>query len=280
MMNSANKNNKPTIIISAVLSGIFLSIFLSACANSPATFIMPYQLFTDHMVLQANAQIKIWGKATPNGEVTVRFRDQHISTFAGTDSVWQVQLDSLSYGGPDPLYLIGKDTLTLIDVLVGEVWICSGQSNMDMPLGGWGRVLEFEQEIAEANDPHIRLFKVERTMAARPLSDLSSAGWQVCSPQSVGPFSAVAYFFARSLQKEINYPVGLIQTAWGGSPVESWMSREAIVQSAQFQQELLQVDTSNKSADEKIEKEYKANLDKVIEEMYATDPCAKGGFAA
>src|SRR4029078_5791240 len=120
-----------------------------------------------------------------------------------------------------------KNTLIISNVLIGDVWICSGQSNMEMKIADWGFINNYKEEIAAANYPGIRQFEVAKTVAAMPQNDLPAASWEICSPSTAGNFSATAYFFARTIQQEINVPIGLINTSWGGTMVETWISREA-----------------------------------------------------
>ena len=201
----------------------------AACSNPPAENIELPPLFTDNMVLQQKQKVVVWGKADPGSEVTVKFKGKHAKSVADNDGKWKVILPSAKAGGPYKLMVFGKDTITIKNVMVGEVWICSGQSNMEMPLAGqWSTVNNFEQEVADANYPDIRLLIVKKEMANRPKDNFTSKGWEVCSPETVGKFSAVGYFFGRDLYKKLNVPVGLIETAWGGTVVEAWTSAEAL----------------------------------------------------
>lgn len=128
--------------------------------------------------------------------------------------------------------------------MVGEVWFCSGQSNMEMPVAGWGKVMNYEQEIAEANYPSIRLFQVKKNTSVTPLSDVEATmgGWQECSFATIPEFSSLAYFYARSLWKELNVPVGVIDCTWGGTPAEAWTSYETLKQVLGFHEELAKME--------------------------------------
>lgn len=218
---------------------ILLTVFLLSCQPpQPAAYLEIPALFTDHMVLQQDVPLPVWGRATPGGLVTVQFREQIIRTFADEQGHWQVSLKPFKAGGPYTLHIIGRDTLTLKDVLVGEVWLCSGQSNMEMPLAGWGKVLNYEEEISKANYPDIRLFTVKRTMRLKPGQTINSEGWKRCAPQTVADFSATAYFFGRELHQSLHVPIGLVHSSWGGTIIEAWMSAAALDSFPEFKQRL------------------------------------------
>ena len=188
-------------------------------------------LFTDHAVLQQGKAVPVWGRAAPDEKVTVTFRDQTVRATAGKDGRWIVYLGALKPGAPAELVVSGKNTLRLQDIVVGEVWVCSGQSNMEFrvwgPKGDVYRVDNADEEVAAAHFPLIRHFKVEHAVADRPTDSLRGA-WVVCSPETVGQFTAVGYFFARDLQQKLGVPIGLINSTWGGTPIESWMSEAAL----------------------------------------------------
>ena len=188
-------------------------------------------LFTDHAVLQQGKPVPVWGRAAPNEKVTVAFRDQVVAATAGADGRWMVYLDALKPGAPAELVVSGQNTIRLQDVLVGEVWVCSGQSNMEFrvwgPPGDVYRANHADEEVAAANFPLIREFKVDRAVAAQPAGTARGA-WVVCSPATAGAFSAVGYFFARDLFERLGVPVGIITAAYGGTSIESWMSDYAL----------------------------------------------------
>ncbi len=200
----------------------FTFLFVCATLTARADVRLP-GLFSDHMVLQQNARVAVWGWADEGETVTVQFRDQK-ATAKTKSGTWRVHLSKLQAGGPDPLTVSGKNRVALNDVLVGEVWVCSGQSNMEFPLKN---ALESEADIAASANPMIRLFVVPKTKADLPLDDVKAA-WQECNPQTTPGFSAVAYYFGRDLQRARHVPVGLIQSDWGGSPAEVWMSQAAL----------------------------------------------------
>lgn len=181
-------------------------------------------LFQDHMVLQQGQKVAVWGTAAPGERVTVSLAGKQASALAGEDGRWRVELGPLAAGGPFEMRVEGQNALTLQDVLVGEVWVCSGQSNMAWPVE---RAANPEQEISQANYPLIRFFTVRQKVAQEPQSEVEGT-WEVCSPQTVGHFSAVGYFFARELHRTLGVPVGMINSSWGGTPAEAWTSRPAL----------------------------------------------------
>lgn len=178
-------------------------------------------MFSDHMVLQQGMPVPVWGWAKPGEQVTVKFGEQSAAATADDAGKWQVKLQPLQAGGPHELTVSGNNAITLNDVLVGEVWVCSGQSNMEFAVAG---AKNAQQEIQDANYGQIRLYTVPRTIAAKPLSD-THGSWAVCRPMTTGGFSAVGYFFGRDLYKTLNVPIGLIHTSWGGTPAEAWTAR-------------------------------------------------------
>ncbi len=183
-----------------------------------------HPLFCDHVVIQRDRAVPVWGWATPGSSVTVSVNGQTRSATATEDGKWRVEIGPFSAGGPHVMKIVGETTVTLADVLIGDVWLCSGQSNMEMPVR---RTDNAEQEIAQANHPRIRLFQVARKIAKTPQARVGGK-WETCSPHSVGRFSAAAYYFARELQKEVDVPLGLIHSSWGGTPAEAWSSAEAL----------------------------------------------------
>lgn len=182
-------------------------------------------LFTDHAVLQREKPLPVWGWADPGEHVTVTFGDQTVGTTTGPDGRWSVVLSSLPASSvPAELVAAGKTTLRIIDVVVGDVWLCSGQSNMEWPVK-WAQ--NAEQEMAAANAPLIRHNKIKQTVSSAP-SERVDAGWVVCTPATVGDFTAIGYFFARDLQPRLNVPIGLVNSTWGGTPIEAWLSATAL----------------------------------------------------
>ena len=180
-------------------------------------------LFSDHMVLQRGKPVPVWGWAAPGEEVRVAIGGQSKAATAGIDGAWQVRLDPLEAGGPLTLEARGEaNVATAEDVLVGEVWLGSGQSNMAMTVN---RADDYEGEQASANWPEVRLFRESSGAATEPRRE-PEGRWVACAPGTVGTFSATAYFFGRDLHRELEVPVGLIVSAVGGTPIESWIRPE------------------------------------------------------
>ena len=183
-------------------------------------------IFSDNLVLQRDQKVTIWGWAAEGEEVTVKFADQEKRSAAGNGGKWSVQLDPMPADStPSELSVAGKNTIVLKGVLVGEVWICSGQSNMAWPVS---KSKNPEKEIAAADFPLIRQFAVARSTAAKPQEECTGK-WSVTSPETAGAFTAVGYYFGRELYQKLKVPIGLINTSWGGTRSEAWTSREALV---------------------------------------------------
>jgi sialate O-acetylesterase len=226
---------------------------IAFCATSAqADFRLP-KLFSDNLVLQQQMKTPVWGWADDGEEVTVTFRGQKVSTTA-KDGKWILYLRPLKAGGPDTLTVSGRNSITVNNVLVGEVWICSGQSNMEFPLE---QSFESKADIENAANPMIRLFKVARLKADSPTKDVKGL-WQECNSQTVGAFTAVGYYFGRALQKARNVPVGLIESNWGGSPAEVWMSQTALSSDDHYQREILDEYPTNRKKYETELADYKA----------------------
>ena len=208
-------------------------------------------VFSDHAILQRDASVPIWGWAGPGDEVTVEFAGQKKTAKADAAGRWLVKLDPLAASTePRPLKV---NSLVMMDVLVGDVWVCGGQSNMERQLGPrppQPPLLNWEQEVAAANFPHIRHFGVAHKAAKEPLSDVTGS-WVVCSPETVKDFTAVGYFFGRELHKELNVPIGLLHSSWGGTGVATWTSKDALDSlpeaKAQVETELSQPNVGSKT---------------------------------
>jgi sialate O-acetylesterase len=189
-------------------------------------------LFTDHMVLQQGRPVPIWGRADAGEEVMVKFADQTKTTKAGADRKWKVSLDPLPPSmATRNLRVSGKNTVVVKDVLVGEVWLCSGQSNMAMTVS---RVADAGKEMAAANFPQIRMFFVQSFSALTPQEECKGV-WQACTPRTIPNFSATAYFFGRDLHQTLKMPVGLINSSVGGTAIEAWTSMDVMKDKAELQ---------------------------------------------
>jgi sialate O-acetylesterase len=189
-------------------------------------------LFSDHAVLQRDRPLPVWGRADAGEHVTVTFKGQSVGATADADGRWIIYLAAVPTSAePAELVVTGKNTVTLTDLLVGEVWLASGQSNMEWPVS---KTLNAANEIAAANFPLLRHIKIEHTVANEPAETVKTSGWQAATPATVGDFTAVGYYFARDLQRKLGVPVGLINSTWGGTAVESWMSSAALRGTAAF----------------------------------------------
>ncbi|GEP50914.1 9-O-acetylesterase [Flavobacterium noncentrifugens] len=186
-------------------------------------------VLSDHMVLQRNTGVKLWGWANPNEEIkiTIGWNQKEYVIKTNSQAIWEVVVETPDAGGPFAISFKGYNEVILKDILIGEVWLCSGQSNMEMT-PNWG-IKNGEKEAKRANHPNIRFFTVPKLTATTPQNDLKG-NWEACTPESMKNFSAVGYFFALQLQEKLNgIPVGLLSSSWGGSPAEIWMP-EALVQ--------------------------------------------------
>ncbi len=187
--------------------------------------VKPAKIFSDNMVLQRGINAPVWGWADPGEKVTVTIDGISISTMAGPDGKWKVVLPVFKAGGPYELTVKGNNEVQFKNVLFGDVWIASGQSNMEWPLI---RAKNGEEEVKNANYPDIRLFYVPKRVGYKPKEDLDGGQWEACTPETAKNFSAVAYFFGRDLHKDLNVPIGLVNCNWGGTPAEAWTSAEML----------------------------------------------------
>ncbi len=213
-------------------TGDRLTLGAAETNNASLPFVSP--MFGDNMVLQRGKANRFWGWAKPGQAIRVEMAGQTATVVAGPDGRWQAEVKVPPPGGPYTVKITGPDqNVVLHEVLVGDVWLCGGQSNMEL---GLGRTRNGDDEIKSANHPEIRLFKVQQHVSYSPTAVLQGS-WKICSPQTVaegGGFSAVAYFFGQNLQDELHVPIGLIQDCWGGTPAESWMSPETLHQLKDF----------------------------------------------
>jgi sialate O-acetylesterase len=217
---------------------LLLFCFLVASVNLEAQLRIP-RIFSNDMVLQRDKPVTVWGWAGKGSVVTVSFNGQVLKGKSDGEGKWQVVLKPMSFGGPFEMTIKDKSgSQTLRNILIGDVWFCSGQSNMEMPIQGWNKdsIANAGNEIKSANYPQIRLFTVEKSMAYAPAEDVKGGQWQVCSPQTVGAFSATAFFFGRKLNTELNIPVGLINSTWGGTNIQAWTSWEEMSKLDRYKQ--------------------------------------------
>ena len=199
-------------------------------------------IISDNMVLQANTKDRIWGKADPGEAIEVSFAGQSKKTVADCEGLWNVELEPMKVSSEGAtMTVVGKNRINVDNVLVGEVWLGSGQSNMEV--GVW-EVINHKEEIAKADYPLIRYFKVKMAISSRPQEDCEGK-WEICSPKTVGPFSSVMYFFARDLQAACKFPVGLINSSLGSSNIQAWIPKEIIAENPSFVTRKPDVDDDN-----------------------------------
>lgn len=215
----------------SIFQSLFLVLLAVMTPQLRAAVRLPW-LFSDHMVLQRDAPIHVWGWADPGETVTAVMNGATQTAAADRLGHWSVYLPALPAGGPFNLKVSASNSLQLSDILMGDVWFASGQSNMEIPLIGFpgsAVIKNSEQEIAQANHPNIRLFHVKKKASDYPLNDFADeASWSICSPETVRKFSAVAYFFGRDLAESEHVPIGLIDSTWGGTPAAAWVSLDGI----------------------------------------------------
>lgn len=207
-----------------------LILFLLISTSSFCNVTLP-KVLGDNMVLQRNKPINLWGWADKGEKVSIQFNKQSASAKADKNGKWLITLKPEAAGGPYQITIKGKNSITLSNILIGEVWVCSGQSNMEFQLRN---VNNSKEEIKEANYPMIRHFTVQKSVSSNLQDDVKGGEWEICTPENAGDFTAVGYFFARELYNELKIPIGLVHTSWGGTHSETWTSREAFEQSAEF----------------------------------------------
>ena len=223
--------------INAIMKRLFIArklyaSFTLSCLLMTATLgeVRLPSIFGNHMVLQREQANPIWGWADAHESITIHIEDQRVQTQAAADGGWKATLNPLPVGGPYSMRIEGKNTLLLENIMVGEVWICSGQSNMQWSINASN---DPDLERLTAHYPNIRLVTVPQVGTQEPQSDFEGQ-WQPCSPETVGNFSAVGYFFGRQLHQTLNIPIGLINNAWGGSAAEAWVRRDLLEADARY----------------------------------------------
>jgi sialate O-acetylesterase len=258
---------------------LFILVICSAALLAPQAKgeVRVPSIIGDNMIVQQGLKARVWGTAQPGERVTVTFAGRTERAITDAQSHWQIFVGPLKAGGPFVLTIAGSNTLTFKNVLVGDVWICSGQSNMEWPLvnatGG-------AEAIAHANYPEIHLFTVQKGTAASPLDDVNGH-WVLATPEEVGQFSAVGYFFGRELYEHLKIPLGLIHTSWGGTPAEAWTSHEALAANADLKPILDRYQMNLESLPQRRENYEHAVADWERKNLYE-DPGNKGealGFA-
>ena len=210
-------------------------LFLLLCSIAGMSQVVLPPFFNCNMVLQQGIEIPVWGWASPAEKVTVTFEKNTVSARTCKNGRWRVNLPKMDYGGPYKMTVKGKNFRTIENIMIGEVWVCSGQSNMEFKVK---TTKNAEAEIAAANYPDIRSFTVTRRVSKEPQENLEEGEWWICSPSTVSEFSAVGYFFGRNLYEHLKVPIGIIHTSWGGTVAETWTSAETIAKDPDFSEML------------------------------------------
>jgi sialate O-acetylesterase len=258
------KNKGKTVALAA-------SLLLLVHAHAARADVRVPSIVGDNMVLQQGRRVRVWGWAEPGERVTVSFRGERASAAADARGRWEVFVGPQKAGGPFGLTVAGRNTLDFKNVLVGEVWVCSGQSNMEWPLAN---AQDGAREAAAADYPFIHLFTVAKRTSAAPLEDVEGR-WVVTTPKEAAQFSAVGYFFGRELHGRLRVPVGLIHTSWGGTPAEAWTSRDALKAAAVLRPILERYD--RQLADlPRLRREYERARDEWASKYVMEDPGNRG----
>ncbi len=249
-MNQSNKSFKYKSVFAAIFFCLFFASFSIDFAGVRLS-----RLFSDHVVLQRQKPIPVWGTAEPNETVYVSLAEQKRTIQADASGKWASIFDPMEAGGPYVLKISAKSgSLTISDVLIGEVWLCSGQSNMEWTVK---QVDNFAAEKQNADFPQIRHFFVEHNVEIEPQTDLKSGDWKVSSAETVGDFTAVGFFFAREISQKLKIPVGLVHSSWGGSQIEGWISKEGMLSSDELRNYAQSLPKNWQEADAMLEKRVK-----------------------
>ena len=229
-----------------------IMLFTAGQISTSFAEVKPAKIFSSNMVLQQGIENTIWGWADKNEKISISINGKEVKTRADKEGKWVVKLPSMEYGGPYTMTISGKNQVHFTNIMIGEVWVCSGQSNMEFPVSG---VFNAKEEIADADFPKIRLFTVPKKVSKTPVSDLENGEWTECSSNTVSDFSAVGYFFGRKVHQDLNVAVGIIDATWGGTVAETWISSETIKNDPDF------ADSWNELQDTDL-----ANFEKLLKE--------------
>ncbi|WP_235884340.1 sialate O-acetylesterase [Pedobacter hiemivivus] len=232
-----------------LLSVIAFAVMLCISCDVLGKVKLP-SVFSDNMVFQQKTKAAVWGKADPGKTITISTTWSRARYTSKADEFgnWKIMVATPSYGGPYAMTISDGEPFILMNVLIGEVWVCSGQSNMEMPLAGWGKINNYEKEVADAKYPDIRLLQVEHVTSNSALEDVkvTNNGWKPCIPQYVAEFSSVAYFFAREIYNKTKVPIGLIHTSWGGTVAEAWTSAPTLKTIPDFVEAVNKIENADK----------------------------------
>lgn len=255
---------------------ILLLLLSSICCYSVFAKVELPPMFSSNMVLQQQSEPLMWGNATPLQQVIVytSWNKKTYKAMSDKNGQWKVKIITPAYGGPYTITVSEENTITLNNVMIGEVWLCSGQSNMEWPVGGRGQVANYKEEIANADYPGIRFLQVNKEKSNIPKESISvrNNGWDICTPITVDNFSSVAYFFAREIHKQTGIPIGVIQSAWGGTVAEAWTSYETLKNIPDFAKQAAVIRSNDSVA---IKSKYDADVKKWNESHFLLDK----GFA-
>ena len=227
------------------------------------------RLFSDHVVLQRQKPIPVWGWASPNEKVKVDLGTQTQNTKADASGKWMVKFMPMEAGGPFQMTVTAKSGIaTVADILIGEVWLCSGQSNMEFTVSSADNYLE---EKKNADYPQIRHFRVEHEVSLAPEKEINKGEWKIASSETVGGFTAVGFFFARELYQKLNIPIGILHSSWGGSQIEGWISKEAMMSNEELKGYAQNVPTTWQQADDLMDRKLRKQLFKDASVMPTTE---------
>jgi sialate O-acetylesterase len=216
------------------------------------------RLFSDHVVLQRQKPVPVWGWASPNEKVKVVLASQTQNAKADETGKWMVKFSPMEAGGPYQLTVSAKSgSATVSDILIGEVWLCSGQSNMEWPVSAANN---YQEEKKNADYPQIRHFRVEHEVSISPEKDLTKGEWKVANAETIGAFTAIGFFFARELYQKLNIPIGILHSSWGGSQIEGWIGRDAMLSSDELRTYAQTMPASWQQADDLMDRKIRKQL--------------------
>lgn len=278
VQNQLYRNMTKTFYNSFIAPALLLLLLI--CNNNANAKVTPAACFTDNMVLQQKTDASLWGTETTGKAFSINTswnnKTYHVTPAANGN--WKIKVKTPAYGGPYSITFNDGDITTLNNILIGEVWVCSGQSNMEMPLTGWyGDVLNLQQELADAaNYPQIRMLKIDNKTSFMPRTDVPVKwGWNVCDPQTVRDFSAVAYFFAKNLYQQYHIPIGIINSTWGGTVAEAWTSGGALKTMPAFAPFVQAAE--NGMTQETLDAKYQTDLRGWLNKINEADPAFQNG---
>ncbi len=265
-VNTSVKLGKKISMRTFLSLAFVIAIFLQVSAQLKVA-----RIFSDNMIIQRDEPIVVWGWHQPGKSVKVEFAGKESSASADGNGQWKLEFSPMSKGGPYTMRITGGGTKEFSNIYLGDIWVCSGQSNMEWPVRITNNA---EQEIANADFPMIRSFTVAKTTALKPQSDLNEGQWEICSPETVGDFTAVGYYFAREVYQQTEVPIGLLHTSWGGTNVETWIPLWKLKELPEYESS---VELLDKSSDlRKLLDDLADQLLKKIGDLPEEDPGLRG----